>query len=185
MNLRDHLRRSIRLAGYDYSFPGGYFITIVSYHRENLFGSITNGQIQLSPLGQIVFDEWMKSAFMRENLEVLEDEIMIMPNHLHGIIWINDIDTKTVKPSITTPTGIPKSFVNIYSLKRDPNTLGSIIAGFKSKVSSRAMNEVGISHIWQRNYYEHIIRNNNELNSILEYIRNNPGKWEDDQLFAR
>ena len=83
-----HHRRSIRLAGYDYAQPGAYFVTIVTFQRLPLFGEIINGNIHLTSLGEIVRHEWDRSAQIRREIELHTDEFVIMPNHLHGIVWL-------------------------------------------------------------------------------------------------
>src|SRR4030065_1550792 len=83
-----HHRRSIRLTGYDYSQPGAYFITLVTYQRDGLFGDLIDGEMQCSALGKIAHDEWMRSIGIRKEITLHEDEFVIMPNHLHGIVWI-------------------------------------------------------------------------------------------------
>lgn len=84
-----HHRRSIRLEGYDYSSEGGYFITIVTFRRECLFGAVINDEMCLNQYGQIVKDEWINTAKLRPKVELIEDEFVVMPNHVHGIIWLN------------------------------------------------------------------------------------------------
>ena len=81
-------RRSIRLQGYDYSQPGGYFITLVTDHRAEIFGSIVGNAVQLSVLGQMVREEWFRSGEIRKEICLYEDEFVVMPNHIHGIVWI-------------------------------------------------------------------------------------------------
>ena len=84
----NHHRRSIRLKGYDYSQPGAYFVTIVTQNRAEIFGQVVDGEMKLSALGQIVHDEWMRSIGIRAEIQLYEDEFVIMPNHVHGIVWI-------------------------------------------------------------------------------------------------
>lgn len=176
---REFHRKSIRLAGYDYASPGGYFITIITHQREPLFGQIINGQMTLSAVGEIAKDEWINSRARRTNLTIHEEELVIMPNHLHGIIWIGAVgEHYPPTPLVTTTPAVEEP-----SLKRDPSTLGSIIAGYKMKVTSRAISELGMAGIWHRNYYEHILRNADELVRVREYIRQNPLRWEEDALF--
>ena len=81
-------RISIRLPEYDYTDPGGYFITIVTYRRERLFGEVVDGEMKLNEFGRIAFDEWFKTAQLRRNMELFEDDFVVMPDHIHGIIWI-------------------------------------------------------------------------------------------------
>ena len=193
----NHHRRSIRLKGYDYTRDGAYFITLVTYQRAEVFGAVVDGQVVLSALGQIVHDEWMRSIELRREIQLFEDEFVIMPTHIHGIVHINTTDERHFDivgahgmrpdgegegarraPQQATqqapqPAGQPK---------RAPKSLGSFIAGYKSAVTSRARRELGLTDIWQRNYYEHIIRNAQEFARIWNYIDTNPQKWEADQL---
>jgi len=81
-------RRSIRIPGYDYTQPGAYFVTIVAHDRQCLFGRIEDGRMVLNAFGQIVFDEWFQTATVRPNVRLAEEECVVMPNHLHGILWI-------------------------------------------------------------------------------------------------
>jgi len=87
-----HHRRSMRLNGYDYTLPGAYFVTMVTWRREQLFGTVVNGEMQLSALGKIVQAEWLRSAEIRKEIRLFEDEFVVMPNHVHGIVWIVDIN---------------------------------------------------------------------------------------------
>ena len=186
-------RRSIRLKGYDYTLPGAYFITLVTWHRDCLFGTVVNGKMQLSALGKIVQDEWMRSIEIRREIHLHDDEFVIMPNHLHAIAWL-------VCPDDMPPVGAdgvrpnngvhPIKDANLASLQeegachaplRKPKSLSSFIAGYKSSVTSRAKKELNMNGIWQRNYYEHIIRNQAEWEKIHMYILDNPREWSHDQ----
>ncbi len=166
-------RRSIRLKNYDYSYPGAYFITICTQHRKYLFGNVIDGKMQLNKFGKIVKAEWLETPIIRQNVEL--DMFVIMPNHLHGIIVI--VDDTNVGAYSNTPLQKTNTF-------RSPSrTLGAIIRGFKS-AATKNINEYrwtpGIP-VWQRNYYEHIIRSKGELSRIREYIHTNPLKWEFDR----
>jgi REP element-mobilizing transposase RayT len=294
-----HHRRSIRLKGYDYTQPGAYFITLVTYQRDELFGKIVDGEIKLTALGQIVQDEWMRSISLRKEIGLNEDEFSIMPNHFHGIVWIVDRpdglgkgvwhtpgstqdaaieegsslaprpsmvradgvrpigeEGESLTPRLATPlhpgeslsplhsgvcdtpispaasdvsqpgvcdtpispaasdvsqpgvcdTPLPPAASDVsqpgtshtgtshtgaslaplppaaHALHRAPKSLGSFIAGFKAAVTSRARRELGMECVWQRNYYEHIIRNEREFTNIWNYIDTNPLRWSEDQL---
>jgi REP element-mobilizing transposase RayT len=171
-----HHRRSIRLKGYDYTQPGSYFVTIVTHQRQLLFGDILNGDMFLNNVGCIVKAEWLRTADIRDNVTL--DEFVSMPNHLHSIIIIND-DEIPVGASRSSPlqTDMQLSHGPV------PHSLGAIMAGFKSSVTKRInglRNTPGMP-VWQRNYYEHIIRNEMEWNNIRKYILTNPKKWETDQ----
>jgi REP element-mobilizing transposase RayT len=164
-----HHRRSIRLKEYDYSQSGAYFITICVYNRECLFGEIVNGEVRLNEWGTIVEKELLKTPALRSN--VLLDEYVVMPNHLHGIIVIMDHCRGVLQYAPTR------------RLRSPSQTIGAIVRGFKSATTKR-INEMRAAPgmpVWQRNYYEHIIRNENELNEIREYIVGNPIKWAEDE----
>lgn len=169
-NPERHHRRSIRLKDYDYSQVGMYFITICPHNRECLFGEIKNGQMVLNEYGKIVKNEWMKSTEIRNKIKL--DEFVIMPNHIHGIIIITDDGRGTLQRAPTVEQfGKPVS-----------NSIPTIIRLFKS-ATTKQINQIRHTPtipVWQRNYYEHIIRDEDNLNQIREYIINNPVKWELD-----
>ena len=173
-----HHRKSIRLKEYDYSSLGEYFVTMCTYQRECLFGEIVNDEMILNPLGLIVQEEWLRTQVIRFEIEL--DEFVIMPNHLHGIIIVKD------DPQIMVGTHGRASLRGIYrqdaSLRRQPRSLGSIIAGFKSAATKRINEERNMprSPVWQSRFYEHVIRNEKDLNNVREYIINNPMQWHVD-----
>jgi len=166
-----HHRRSIRLREYDYSQPGFYFITVCTAQRECLFGEIVDGEMVLNEYGQMVRDEWAKTASIRR--EITLDEYVIMPNHFHRILVI--VDGRGDRPVARTETQSGPM----------PRSIGAFVAGFKSAVTQRinTKRQTPRQPVWHRNYYEHIIRNDSELNGIREYIRNNPAQWELDDLY--
>jgi putative transposase len=196
-NSSKHHRQTIRLKGHDYSSDGMYFITICAYQRNCLFGSITNGVMHHNEYGQIVAEEWLKSADIRQEIEL--GEWVIMPNHIHGIVIIDRpesvnfvVGAQGLAPLQDVPTR-PKSPQDL-SLQpkslhqgvasRQPKSLSTFIAGFKMAVTKRinlARNAPG-TPVWQRNYYEHIIRSEAAFQTILKYIRDNPKNWDSDQL---
>ncbi len=169
----NHLRKSIRLKGYDYSQAGLYFITICTQERKHFFGKIENGKIILNGFGKVAEEEWIKTAEIRKN--ILLHEYVVMPNHFHGIVEIthkiscaDEIDNKFKLPS---------------------NNIGAIVRGFKAAVCRGVLQYARTDtqyartdKIWHRNYWEHIIRNGNEYNRISDYIKNNPSKWNNDKL---
>ena len=157
-------RRSIRLEGYDYSQPGGYFVTICTRNRECLFGEIVDGNIRLNDLGRGIATCWQWLAEQYPYIQL--DEWIVMPNHFHGIMLIMN---ERRGGSRTAPT------------KQKP--LGRLIGAFKT-VSTKQINEyrdTPHAPLWQRNYYEHVIRNETDLEEIREYIENNPIKWLEDE----
>ena len=166
-NVEKHYRRSIRLKDYNYASAGSYFITICTKNKECLFGNVINSTVELTSIGRIAHKSWLNINKHFENIEL--DEFIIMPNHIHGIITINDVGAQYIEP-------LQNKFQYII-----PKSIGSIIRTYKSAVS-RWCNRNGYKNFkWQRNYFEHIIRNEKEINEIREYIINNPLKWDLDK----
>jgi REP-associated tyrosine transposase len=185
-------RCSMRLKAYDYRQIGAYFVTIGTNNKEHLFGEIEDGKMILNNLGEIVQKEWLRTPIIRTNIQI--DECVIMPNHVHGIILIENESTKSPNsrgaPSAPvtelTPAPVTESiYVSIPTSTRTPGSLGSIIAGFKSAVTKKIKSACGESYlpIWQRNYYEYIIRNDMKLKQCREYILQNPMKWNLDREY--
>ena len=172
-NPEKHHRRSIRLKGYDYSQPGWYFVTIVTQDREMLFGEIANRQMKLNNAGRIVHAAWEWLVTQYHYVEL--GAWVIMPNHLHGIIVIVDDCRGGSRTAPTEPTIMKKR-----------KSIGRIIGAFKT-VSTKRINQMRNTpgaKLWQRNYYEHISRDENDLNRIRKYIIENPMKWPDDKYYA-
>jgi REP element-mobilizing transposase RayT len=171
MNKRpDQYRKNIRLKDYDYSSAGYYFVTIVSYKRKNIFGEIIDGQNNLNPLGMIIEKTWQEIPEHFPYVEV--DSHIVMPNHFHGIVIINEVGAQHV---VGAQHAEP-----LREIK--PQPLGLIVRSFKSAVTKRVHDLdlfVG-EKIWQRNYYEHIIRNEDDHQQIADYIETNPLNWEYD-----
>jgi len=183
-----HHRRSIRLRNYDYSQPGAYFVTICTYQKQSWFGEIKNGQIYLNQLGKIVADEWLKTCKIRPNFKL--DEWVIMPNHFHGIVIINDYsgdDQSLGARDAPLDLGARDAPLDLGArdapLQQKPNSLSSCIAGFKSAVTKRInlLRQNTDPPIWQRNYYESILRDEKYLAVVREYIINNPKNWPNDR----
>jgi len=167
-----HNRRSIRLEGFDYAGEGAYFVTMCVHERHMAFGEIFDGEIQLNRAGEIVREEWLRSAEIRK--EVRLDWFVVMPNHFHAVVWLVGADG--VRPGVRlgpTPSAPTRS----------PGSLGSVMAGFKSVVTRR-INEIRRTPgaaVWQRNYYERVVRDDDELNRIRQYIIDNPAQWALDR----
>ena len=169
-----HDRHSLRLPGYDYTRSGNYFITINAANHEHIFGQLANGIVELNGYGLIVAECWRWLPEHHPHVEL--DEWVVMPNHFHGIIVINNACRGG---SRTAPTDIAGG-----GSSRKP--LGRLIGAFKT-VSTKKINQVRGTPgetIWKRNYYEHIIRNEESLRTIRQYIVDNPAGSELDQLFA-
>lgn len=176
-----HHRRSIRLKSYDYTRPGAYFITIVAHRRKCLFGEITDRNMIVNAYGNIVWDEWMKSADIRGEIEL--DTFIVMPNHVHGIV---EITQNAERPRRLNAAPLPDRRGDRRSPPPDgprSKSLGAFIAGFKSAVTKSINELTGTpgAPIWQRNYYEHVIRDASEWNHLREYIAANPRQWETDR----
>ncbi len=183
-----HHRKSIRLKGYDYTQAGLYFITICTQNRDCLFGEIRTDEMKLNDAGRMIETEWVKLKNRFQNIEI--HEYIAMPNHFHGILEIvgstvgatlvvaqNNNGATTDNNGATTrvaPTG---------------KTIGDMMDAFKSITTVeyiRGVKTLGWKpfdgKLWQRNYWEHIIRNGNDFNRIAEYIINNPKNWDNDKL---
>lgn len=176
-NPKKHHRISTRMKGYDYSFAGAYFITMVAYQREMLFGEITNGEIKLNRRGEIVQEEWFASTAIRKEICLFSDEFVVMPNHIHGIVWIAETDGGRADDNAGANGRSPLR----ERPHMKPRSLSSFVAGFKSSVTKRIRNEINETGIWQRNYHDRIIRNERELDTIRNYIESNPRNWAEDE----
>ena len=182
-------KNSLRLESYTYSNSGAYFITICSYKREEIFGEIINDLIQLSSIGKVIQDCWYQIPINYENIKL--DEFVIMPNHIHGIIWIvgaihESPETKqkiheSPKDNPTQENGVIRELP--LRIERRKMLLTKIIGRFKMN-SSKSINDIHNSkgsHVWQRSYYDHIIRNEDDLNNTKQYIQDNPLNWDKDE----
>jgi putative transposase len=183
-----HHRRSIRLKGYDYTQPGAYFVAIVAWGRQEIFGQIRDRNMALSPIGQVVMRTWQ--GLPRYFPNVVLGEFCVMPSHVHGIIQLVEPDWRW-GGSITTPVSEPDPIMN----KRGQEPAGGetrpypmrhglpeIVRAFKS-YSARQINylrHTAGSPVWQRNYYERVVRNEEELRQMADYISNNPLGWDTD-----
>ena len=181
-----HHRKSIRLKNYDYSKEGLYFITICTQNKENLFGEIIDGKMILNNAGEIVKKELLKTNEIRKNIKI--DKWVIMPNHIHFIIEILEgfSSGKPVQNNVgVLPLANPKKMIIplANSNKLRANTVGSIVNQIKSKITKEIRKVTEIFSVWQRNYYENIIRNDEIHKKIIEYIENNPLKWKEDKYY--
>ena len=168
INPEKRRRRSIRLPDYDYAQPGGYFVTICTHERAFLFGVVVDGEMRLGPVGTIVEECWL--AIPDHFPSVALDEFTIMPNHIHGILFMSSGGTACRAPTVER-FGEPRS-----------GSLPTVMRSFKSAVTSRInqMRSTPGLPVWQRNYYDQVIRDENSLHRIREYIVGNSAKWEED-----
>ena len=154
-------RRSIRLPSYDYAQASAYYITLCASQRAYLFGRITAGRMALSDLGRAAEQEWLQTPQIRPNVSL--DAFVFMPDHFHAVVVI------TERAEVAAASGF-----------RSPSqTLGAIVRGFKAVVTRRATTLSGTTGVvvWQRNYYEHIVRDDADLERIRRYIAANPMRW--------
>jgi len=182
-------RRSIRLRGYNYSLPGAYFVTVCAYRKQMLFGEIISGQMRMSHVGRVVETRWLS---LPDHFDyVTLDEFVIMPNHFHAIAMVlgDDIDRtidgsdRYVDDVVGARHASPGDDACVVPTGPRPRSLAALIGSFKSAVTKQ-VHEAGYglgSPVWQRNYYEHIVRDEASLNRIREYISANPVRWEFDR----
>lgn len=172
-----HQRKSVRIKEYDYTQAGAYFVTIVTYQRDSLFGDIDDGEMTLNAFGAIADECWRAIPDHFPFVEL--GAYVIMPNHVHGIIIIHEPvgarhgESMTVGATHASP--LPKQ-----PRGPAPRSLGAIVGSFKSAVTRRIGREHNATGIWQRNYYEHIIRDEKDLQRITDYIEANPSRWDED-----
>ena len=188
-----HHRRSIRLKGYDYSQSGAYFITICCDDRICRFGEIAVGAglapalMILNEFGQIAYNEWIKLTERFENFEL--DVFQIMPNHIHGIIVLNNVGA-TLAVDQNDGNNQTDIGADIRAGASPAPTIFDIVGAYKSLVANgcleiyKSKNEM-MGKLWQRNYHEHIIRNEQSYQTISNYIINNPAKWNDDKFYIQ
>ena len=192
-NPKKHHRRSIRLKGYDYSQAGLYFITICVQNRKCLFSDITNGKIKLNDAGRMVENQWLALPQRFTNIHL--HEYVVMPNHFHAILEIVVGATLVVAPNIPIAPNNPitqiKKGQQGLAPTNNPNkkTVGNMVGAFQSIATVEYIRGVKNHNwerfdkkLWQRNYWEHIIRNDTECNRIANYIINNPRKWDNDKF---
>jgi putative transposase len=187
-NAKPHERQSMRLRHYDYSQAGAYFVTVCTHRRTCLLGSVVNDVMQCNAHGHIVQACW--EELPRHYGHVTLDAFVIMPNHVHGIIWIANVGAGSPRP---VPSNDARAGAETAPLRQSDvqaaaagtqvaplrPPLGQIVAYFKyqaSKLINAKRNMPG-GAVWQRNYFERVIRNERELNAIRQYIQDNPLRW--------
>jgi len=178
-NPQKYHRRSIRLKDYDYSQAGAYFVTICVKEKKPGFGNIQKGKMMLSPFGKIAYRCWKQIPSYFDLVKL--DTFLIMPNHFHCILFLN-VGARFIVPY--NKEGFDKSnpYIRNNPMVSNPTTLGKIIRFFKAKTTHQVRNIANFKYFqWQRNYYEHVVRNENELNLIRQYILYNPLQWQYDR----
>jgi len=185
---KKHHRRSIRLPEYDYAQAGAYYVTIVAWHRECLFGDVVNKDVKLNEAGKIVQWEWKELPKRLQFIEI--GAFIVMPNHFHGILIFRENVRATRQILINAHSGnvsLPNVIIDGIDgspLPRgpQPKSLGAIMTQFKSRVTKKLwkIRSLKGTLIWQRNYWEHIIRNQKDLQNKTDYIEANPMLWDED-----
>jgi putative transposase len=158
-----------RLQNWNYAACAAYFVTICTKNRIDFFGSIEKGEMYLTKIGEIAYDEWLKTPDIREDMNLELGAFVIMPNHFHAVIMIGDNEYNREINSVGNEFGMQSK------------NLASIIRGFKSAVTTQAKKMGYLDFGWQGLYHEHIIRNEKSFENIQNYIINNPKKWESDR----
>lgn len=177
-------RKPIRLSNYDYSRAGVYFVTMVVQYRAQWLGRIQEERMNLSKIGNIVDNCWKEIPRHFANVEL--DQYIMMPNHVHGIITIHDVGAAHVRPDSGA-----RIAGRIYASPTDNGDrtkmlLSKIIHGFKSSATRIICRENrAIAFGWQRSFHDRIIRNENELSKIRQYIWDNPRKWGEDEYHSK
>ena len=181
-------RNSLRLQHWDYGCDGGYFVTLCSHRHACCFGDIVDDRMVLSRLGVIADVLWHEIKHHAANVELAE--FVVMPNHVHGVLVLGGdsagpgLDAVGARHALPLQQSLSSSCQNPGQQRfqnQGRNTLSSIVGSYKSAVSKHA-HRLGFEFGWQRNYWEHIIRNDDEYCRIAEYINNNPKSWQLDKL---
>lgn len=189
-------RKHIRLTNFDYTLPGDYFVTVVTHDRSPIFGRIVDFAMELNDFGKIVSEEWQKTASLRREVDL--GPFVVMPNHIHGIIRIVDLASNNSSNDVGARRAVPLPKLETMDFQKNDQigfaenlerfgkpvsgSMPTIVRAFKSAVTKR-INEIRATPglpIWQRNYYEHIIRTDKEFQEIESYILNNPLNWLND-----
>lgn len=184
----EHDRKTIRLQGFDYAQSGAYFITVCAFDRAHIFGTIREEEMILKPVGRAVLECWQNipSHFSFVRL----DEFVVMPNHVHGIVWIDDGNVPSGRGNASgrgkaclAPTSNRNPNIMQFG-QPPPRSIPSIIGSFKSAVTKSVHSgKLLFGSVWQRNYFERVIRSESELHAVRKYIRDNPINWNMDEHY--
>ena len=179
---------------YDYSQAGAYFVTVCAWKKENIFGEIKSCEMLLNEYGEIVMKCWDDLSNYYPNAQL--DEFSVMSNHIHGIVSLSNVGAQFIAPVRKTTVEkqgvMKKGLMNQVPTENNRSkqgainhapTVGEIVRAFKARCThaiNKIRNTPGVP-VWQRDYYEHIIRDDRELHTIRQYIRYNPSKWDEDE----
>lgn len=177
--MNEKSRKSPRLASWDYGTEASYFITICCKNREHFFGEIIKNKMQLTPAGAIASVFWHEIKNHAKNIEL--GEFVVMPNHIHGILILNDVGT-THALSLQPNSALSLQPSSNRFQNQRKNTVSSIVGSYKSAVT-KYCNLLGLPMGWQSRFHDHIIRNEDSFHRISQYIRNNPANWVEDKFY--
>ncbi len=176
-------RHSIRLKGFDYSQRGLYFVTICAYRKRCLFGKVVNKAVHLTALGRIVDQTWLEIPLHFPHVEL--QPFVVMPNHIHGVLAI--VRSQVKRPHLVgaqhaAPLQDPDPSLPNPTPRVLPGSLSALVRSFKAAVTKRAkiLRPCPTDPIWQRNYYERVLRSGKEFGDASRYIWENPLKWDAD-----
>jgi REP element-mobilizing transposase RayT len=179
MNTTISKRKNLRLPGYDYALPGGYFVTVAAQQRGNVFGAVEDGEVVLNHIGRMVCDCWVETPDRFPTIQL--DEYILMPDYFHAVLFITELNVGAG----LVPARKKEAGAKTRATTRVAPTLGRVIGAFKSISTNRYISGVKKfgwpsydGKLWQLGYYDRIIRNQDELNKIRNYIVNNPGEQE-------
>jgi len=186
---QQHHRRSIRLQTYDYTQAGAYFVTVVTWRRTYLFGDVVNGEMKLNRAGQVIQEEWLNLAHRFKFVDL--GAFVIMSYHSHAILLFHDVGATRPDVSAVVSGETASNREPIDGIGGSPpppprgpesGSLGALIGQLKSRATKRLWKIKSLAGIpiWERNYYEHIMRNKKKMSAIWDYIESNPSRWADD-----
>ncbi len=191
INPKKFRRRSFRLRDYDYGQPGFYYITICTKDRKAMLGNVVNGEMYLNNAGSVAQSVWLSLPQRFSHVKL--DQYIVMPNHLHGIIELVESETNRIIPTqpIATPFNHPAfasaQFIAPTTTKVDSMDrtapLGEIVRAFKAATIRLIRTMIRPDFAWQADYYDHIVRNDKDLDRIRTYILNNPTRWEEGRFY--
>jgi REP element-mobilizing transposase RayT len=165
---KKHDRHSIRIPGFDYGASGAFFITAVAYRRRHMFGRVSEGKVVLSDYGEVVKEEWQRTALLRPYVHL--DIYVIMTDHFHAILWFTD--RRDTARRVPTEERFSKPVAGL---------LPAVVRLFKSACTRRIniMRSASWSPVWQPGYYDRVIRSEGELFLLRSYVRDNPYRWRE------
>ena len=180
MDAAKPVRRNARLAGFDYAQDGAYFVTMVTHGRACMFGDVVAGEIQVNPAGEMVDAVWRELPAHYPGVGV--DWYVVMPNHFHGIVVLTSANNNAVGAGSPGPDRGNENTAGGETPPLPRPSLPNIVAYFKYETTKRVNVQRGTAgaRLWQRSYYDHIIRDDDDLTRAREYIALNPARWADD-----